>query len=58
VDREHVVAVDAKTRDLWRKTAEAMYPRIRGTIVPAEAFDEAMKYRDEFRKRAQASGGS
>ena len=54
----NVVAVDAKTRELWRKTAEAMYPRIRGTIVPAEAFDEAMKYRDEFRKRAQTPGGS
>ena len=54
----NVVPVDAKTRDLWRKTAEAMYPRIRGTIVPAEAFDEAMKYRDEYRKRGPAAGGS
>ena len=54
----NVVSVDARTRELWRKTAEAMYPRIRGTIVPAEAFDEALKYRDEFRKRAQTPGGS
>jgi len=54
----NVVPVDAKTRELWRKTAEAMYSRIRGTIVPAEAFDEAMKYRDEYRKRGPAAGGS
>ena len=54
----NVVPVDARTRELWRKTAEAMYSRIRGTIVPAEAFDEAMKYRDEYRKRGPAAGGS
>jgi TRAP-type C4-dicarboxylate transport system substrate-binding protein len=47
----NVVPVDAKTRALWEKTAEGMYPRIRGPIVPAEAFDEAFRHRDEFRKR-------
>jgi TRAP-type C4-dicarboxylate transport system substrate-binding protein len=50
----NVVAVDAKGLDLWRKTAEGVYPKIRGGIVPADAFDEAMRYRDEYRK--QASG--
>jgi TRAP-type transport system periplasmic protein len=52
----NVVAVDAKNRALWEKTAESMYPRIRGPIVPADAFDEAMKYRDEYRKRPAAGG--
>jgi len=47
----NVVAVDARAREAWRKTAEGMYPRIRGTIVPADAFDEAMRYRDEYRKQ-------
>ena len=46
-----VVPVDAKTKDLWRKTAESTYPSVRGTIVPAEAFDEALRYRDEYRKQ-------
>ena len=46
----NVVAVDAKARALWRKTAEDTYPRIRGKIVPAEAFDEALRIRDELRK--------
>jgi TRAP-type C4-dicarboxylate transport system substrate-binding protein len=48
----NVVPVDARARELWRQTAERMYPRIRGAIVPAEAFDEAMRHRDEYRKRA------
>ena len=51
----NVVAVDAKAREAWRKTAESMYPRIRGSIVPADAFDEALRYRDEYRKQ---QGGS
>lgn len=51
----NVVAVDARARELWRKTAEGMYHRIRGGIVPADAFDEAQRYRDEYRKR---SGGA
>jgi TRAP-type C4-dicarboxylate transport system substrate-binding protein len=47
-----VVPVDAKTTELWRKTAEGTYGKLRGDFVPADAFDEAMKYRDEFRKIA------
>ena len=46
----NVVAVDAATKERWRKTAESLYPRIRGSVVPADAFDEAMRYRDEYRK--------
>jgi len=48
----NVVSVDARARELWRQTAEGMYSRIRGAIVPADAFDEAMRRRDEYRKRA------
>ncbi len=53
----NVVAVDEKTRVLWQKVAESMYPRIRGPIVPADAFDEALKYRDEYRKQHGAHAG-
>jgi TRAP-type C4-dicarboxylate transport system substrate-binding protein len=45
-----VVAIDGATRALWLKTAEGLYPKIRGRIVPADAFDEAMRWRDEYRK--------
>jgi TRAP-type C4-dicarboxylate transport system substrate-binding protein len=47
----NIVPVDAKARDAWVKVAESSYPKIRDRIVGAEAFDEAMKYRDEYRKR-------
>jgi TRAP-type transport system periplasmic protein len=50
-----VVTVDAKARALWQKTAEVLYPRVRGTIVPAEAFDEALRLRDEYRKRPKGN---
>jgi len=51
----NVVAVDARTREAWVKTVETQYPKDRGRIVPADAFDEAMKYRDEYRKRTGAA---
>jgi TRAP-type transport system periplasmic protein len=52
-----VVPVDAGQREQWRKAAESVYPRIRGTVVPADAFDEAVRFRDEYRKRAGAPRG-
>jgi len=45
-----VVPVDAKAKELWRKAAESTYAKIRGDFVPVEAFDEAMKARDDYRK--------
>jgi TRAP-type C4-dicarboxylate transport system substrate-binding protein len=46
----NVVAVSAAQRAEWQKLTESLYPKIRGKIVPVEAFDEAMRYRDEYRK--------
>jgi TRAP-type C4-dicarboxylate transport system substrate-binding protein len=48
----NVVPVDEKALALWKQAAEGMYPKIRGPIVPADAFDDALRYRDEYRKRA------
>jgi TRAP-type C4-dicarboxylate transport system substrate-binding protein len=45
-----VVPIDAKAKDTWRKLAESTYSRVRGDYVPMDAYDEAMKYRDEYRK--------
>jgi len=39
----------------WRKMVEDIHPRIRGKIMPAEAFDTVKGYRDEY--RAAQSGG-
>jgi hypothetical protein len=38
------------------KTAESAYPKARGAYCPPDAFDEAMRYRDEFRKRQGSQG--
>jgi TRAP-type C4-dicarboxylate transport system substrate-binding protein len=51
-----VVPVDAAALELWRKTAESVYPKIRGGVIPAEGFDEAVRYRDEYRKRPVPHG--
>jgi TRAP-type C4-dicarboxylate transport system substrate-binding protein len=48
----NVVSVDARAREAWVKVAESAYPKIRNRIAGTEAFDEAMKYRDEYRKHA------
>jgi TRAP-type C4-dicarboxylate transport system substrate-binding protein len=48
----NVVPIDTKAHEAWVKVAESAYPKLRDRIVGAEAFDEAMKYRDEYRKRA------
>jgi len=49
-----VVALDAAAVDAWRKAAEAAYPRVRGEFVPTAAFDQAMAFRDEYRRAATA----
>src|SRR5208283_2014292 len=49
-----VHADDASLAD-WRKETEAAYPNIRGSIVPANLFDQARQFRDEY--RAKSSGG-
>jgi len=46
-----VVPIDTKAREAWVKVSENAYPKLRDRIVGAGAFDEAMKYRDEYRKR-------
>jgi len=48
----NIVPVDAKARDAWVKVTESAYPKIRDRIVGVEAFEEAMKYRNEYRKHA------
>jgi TRAP-type C4-dicarboxylate transport system substrate-binding protein len=47
----NVVAVDAKAEAAWRTAAEAAYPKVRGKIVPEEAFDEVRRILADFRAR-------
>ncbi len=46
----NVVPVGAPQRAEWQKLVAAIFPKVRGPIVPADAFDEALRYRDEYRK--------
>lgn len=49
-----VVPVDAAARREWQQLAEGLYPRIRGSIVPADAFDEALRARNAWRAAHKA----
>jgi TRAP-type transport system periplasmic protein len=44
-----VIRIDDATLALWRTAAEATYPKVRGSFVPAPVYDEAMRLRAEFR---------
>jgi TRAP-type C4-dicarboxylate transport system substrate-binding protein len=48
-----VHAVTPEIEAAWRKAAEEVYPRIRGSIVPADMFDEVQRLLQEFRNSAQ-----
>ncbi len=40
---------------LWRQAAEEVYPRMRGTIVPADIWDEIRRLLDEYRSGKKKS---
>jgi len=41
----------------WRKLAESIYPRIRGTMVPADVFDQVQKLLAEYRAAKPGAAG-
>lgn len=45
----NVYAPSAEEEAEWRRAVEQAYPRIRGTLVPADAFDEVMVLLREYR---------
>jgi TRAP-type transport system periplasmic protein len=50
----NVVSVDKKAYDLWRTAVANAESKIRGDFTPADAYDEALKYRNEYRSRKAA----
>ncbi len=46
-----VVPVDARAREMWKHSAELSYPLIKGGVVPADAFDDALRFLAEYRKQ-------
>jgi serine/threonine protein kinase len=50
----NVVPVDKEAYDQWNATVEKANSKIRGDFAPADAYDEALRYRDEYRKQEAA----
>ena len=44
-----IVWPDPETLALWNEEAESAYPKLRGTLVPEDLFDEVVRLRDRFR---------
>jgi len=52
-----VHTVPPEVQAQWRKMVEDIHPRVRGNIMPAEAFDAVKRYRDEYRAAQRADKG-
>ena len=50
----HVHAVSPELESEWRHFAEGIYPKMRGTMVPADMFDDVRRLVSEYR----AAGGA
>ena len=46
----NVVHADPKAVAEWRQLAESIWPKLRGSVVPADLFDEVKHLRDDYRK--------
>ena len=47
--------VDARNLELWRKMIEGLGGKFRGQYVSAQAYDQALRFRDEYRRQAKAT---
>jgi len=47
-----VIPVTPELETLWHASAEETYPKIRGTIVPPDIFDQAMAAIREYRQKS------
>ncbi len=51
-----VVSVNEKTLNEWRRLVDSVLPQVRGSYLPAETLDTALKLRDQCRKHAGEAG--
>lgn len=56
MDKLTVIHADDAAMADWRRQTEAVYPKMRGKVVPADLFDEARRLDEEY--RAKHKGGS
>jgi len=53
-----VVEPDAAALAEWRRQTEAIYPKMKDKMIPADLFDEVQRLRDEYRSRRPAGGAA
>jgi TRAP-type C4-dicarboxylate transport system substrate-binding protein len=51
MDKLVIVHADDATVADWRKQTEAVYPKMRGKIIPEDLFDEARRLHEEYRSK-------
>jgi TRAP-type C4-dicarboxylate transport system substrate-binding protein len=54
----NITHADPKTIAAWRQLSESIWPKLRGTMVPADLFDEVKRLRDEYRKTHPAAAAA
>jgi TRAP-type transport system periplasmic protein len=54
VNRLEITTLDPAALAEWRKQTEAIYPKMKGKMVPADLFDEVQRLRDEYRGQHSA----
>jgi TRAP-type transport system periplasmic protein len=54
----HIEYASPELQATWRKLCEDFYPKIRGSIVPADTYDQTRALLDEFRKSGGAAAGT
>ncbi len=54
----NVVHADSKVVAEWRQIAEGIWPKLRGSMVPPELFDQVKRLRDEYRKAHPGAGAT
>jgi TRAP-type C4-dicarboxylate transport system substrate-binding protein len=47
----NVVTLDAATMSKWGSEVRDAYPKLRGTLAPADLFDQSLRLRDQYRAR-------
>jgi len=52
----NVVKLTEAEQAMWRKEAEAAYPKLRGRTVPEDLFDEVVRLHNEFRAKRKSGG--
>ena len=54
VNRLEITTLDPAALAEWRKQTEAVYPKMKGKMVPADLFEEVQRLRNEYRAQHPA----